>query len=334
MQTGTRSNLSSPEISSLWISYMQDNVDVCVYELFLSKVKDAEIRSLMEYIKNICEQRNVKQREVFNQEGLPIPYGFTKDDININAPALFTDSFYLWYINIKVYSKMGAFSLFLNNVSRPDLREYFSKWLMETTDIYNKDVDLLTAKGIFMDAPKVEILKEVTFVKENSFLGSLFGEQRSIVTNEVTAIYAKILYNIVSRALYAGFGQVAASKKVRDFMYRGRDMATKHIETLSDKLYKENVPVPSTSDSFITDSTAAPFSEKLMMFLALTLDQLLTMNDGVALVSSFRKDLQVVYTLNTVEHNKFSADGYNIMVENGWMEQPPQVVKSENLVKC
>lgn len=334
MQTGTSSNLKSTEISSLWISYMQDNSDIHVYEFFLSKVKDAEIRSFMEYLKDILEKRNSKQEEIFTQEGLPIPYGFIKDDININAPALFTDSFYLWYAKIKVYFKMGLFSLFLNNISRPDLRQYLSEWIMQTTDVYNKDVDLLTAKGIFIEAPKVEILKEVAFVKHNSFLGNFFGEQRSILTNEVMTIYAKIVYNIVARALNAGFGHVAASKQVRDLMFRGRDISTKNIEVLSEKLSRENIPVTSTSDSFITDSTVAPFSDKLMMFLSLSLYQLLTINGGVALVNSFRKDLQVIYTQHTAEYGNYLMDGYKIMVENGWMEQPPQAIWSENLVKC
>jgi len=35
---------------------------------------------------------------IFNQEKLTIPEGFTDKDVNINAPRLFIDDFYLGYL--------------------------------------------------------------------------------------------------------------------------------------------------------------------------------------------------------------------------------------------
>lgn len=334
MQEGAEIKLNSAEITGIWNSYMQDSLAACVFEYFLSKVQDAEIRSFLEYAKNMSEQHVIRLKDIFNQEGLPVPHGFTQNDVNVNAPSLFTDSLYLWYLNTSVYFGMNGYTVILNNISRPDLRGYFTKCIAESIDLYNKDMDLLTVKGLLIDAPKVEVLKEAVFVNDNSFFGSFFGGQRSILAREIFAIYTEIVYKIVNRALYTGFGQVAALKRVSDFMFRGRDLATKHIEAVSKILNKESIPVPSTSESFVTDSTTAPFSDKLMMYLVLGLTAFVTANTEQVITFTFRKDIQADLARNAAEFGVYALEGFNMMIDNGWMEQFPQVVRRENLIKC
>lgn len=334
MQTDTNINLNSVEITGVWNSYMQDSLAICVLQYFLSKVQDAEIRSFLESARNISEQHVKTLKDIFIKENIPVPHGFSQNDVDVNAPSLFTDSFYLWYLNSSIYFGLSGYTAILNNISRPDLRGYFTKCIAESIELHNKDVDLLTVKGLFIDPPRVEVLKEAVFIRDNSFFGSLFGDQRSLLVREIFAVYSEIVYKIVNRALYTGFGQVASSKRVSDFMFRGRDLATKHIEAVSKILNEQSIPVPSTSESFITDSTASPFSDKLMMYLSLGLTAFVTANTEQVAAFIFRKDIIAAFARNAAEFGMYALEGFNIMIDNGWMEQFPQVVKREELVKC
>ena len=44
---------------------------------------------------DLSNQHFTELTNLFNQEELTIPDGFTDNDVNINAPRLFADSFYL-----------------------------------------------------------------------------------------------------------------------------------------------------------------------------------------------------------------------------------------------
>lgn len=332
MLVNTNKSLTTAEIVSIWNSYSYDTLAICVFDYFLSKVQDVKTRALLEFAQNLAKQHISNLGNFFKQECFPIPQGFNQDDVNVDTPPLFTDDFYLFFINSTVNYGMVNYAMVLNNVSRPDLRDYYSKCIAETIELYNKDVDLLLAKGLFIEAPRVELVKDITFVKTDNFLGGWFGQPRTILAREVTGVYINILYNIINKPMFSGFGQVAASKQVRDFMYRGRDIASKHIEILSTILSKENVPVPSTSESFVTDSTTAPFSEKLMVFLMLGLTQFILTNLQTATNNSLRKDLQTDFIRLTLEFSKYLKEGLDIMINNEWFEQPPQVINCEKLV--
>jgi hypothetical protein len=332
MKTGIKSNLAVSEISGIWSSYSQNNLNIHVLDYFLAKVKDTEILSFLQDVKNIYMNRNIRLENIFKREGLSMPHGYTDADVNTETPNLFVDDFFLWYLNIIIYFEMTIFTFILNNISDTELLEYFSNCITETIDLYNQDVDLLTAKGLFINAPKVEIHKEVTYVKNNSFLGSWFGQSRSMLASESTVIYTEVLYNIISRAIFSGFGQVSKLKEVREFMFKGRDIATDQIKDVSKMSNKENIPVPSTSDSFITNSTTPPFSDKLMMNISLVLIELLLINCDAGIIASFRKDIQLDNIQHVTQYGKYALEGIKIMISNGWLEKPPQIVISENLV--
>ncbi|MBC8061028.1 MAG: DUF3231 family protein, partial [Clostridiaceae bacterium] len=94
----------------------------------------------------------------------------------------------------------------------------------------------------------------------------------------------------------------------------------------------ENIPAPATPYTFVTDSTTAPFSEKLMMFHITALGGISVANDGLALSETLRSDLQTNYMRIMAEAMKFTKQGTDIMIENKWLEQPPQAIKHEDLV--
>jgi hypothetical protein len=52
----------------------------------------------------------------------------------------------------------------------------------------------------------------------------------------------------------------------------------------------------------------------------------------MALGDTMRSNLEVKYMKYLSETMKYGKKGANIMIDNSWLEQPPQAVNYENLV--
>jgi len=154
-----------------------------------------------------------------------------------------------------------------------------------------------------------------------------------LLVGEITHISCVILANILGRVLTTGFGQVCKTNEISKYMFRGRDMSSKKIDIFTSVLTSENIPIPSTPYSSVTDSTTAPFSEKLMMHHIVAAGFVSISNDGLALAESLRSDLTSTYFRFLTEAMGYAKDGVDIMIHNKWFEQPPQAIKHENLAK-
>jgi hypothetical protein len=310
---------------------MYDSMSVCVLRYFLNNAADDETRGAIQYALNLSNEHISVLTDIFKQEKLPLPDGFSDKDVDMSAPPLFTDAFYLLYISYMSRIGLQDYSLTLNHIARSDIRKYFSSCIAECVDLYNMLTDLRLSKGIFIRAPRVEVSKTVQYIKESSFMVDFFGEKRAMLAREVTHIFSNFLSFIMEGALASGFNQVCTTKEVVDFMSRAREMSAKLVKKFSILLADEGIPIPCASDSFVTDSTVSPFSEKLMMFHGLALANTSVINYGMALARSVRGDLSTDYVRLLAETMNLIKDGNNIMIANGWMEQPPQVVRHENL---
>lgn len=54
---------------------------------------------------------------------------------------------------------------------------------------------------------------------------------------------------------------------------------------------------------------------------------------GVSMAASPRRDLGTHYSRLTTEIAAYAEDGANIVIENGWMEQPPMAADRKELAK-
>ncbi|MGV8979763.1 DUF3231 family protein [Clostridium sp.] len=328
----TKIPLVSSEIAGLWNSYMGDTMIVTVLKSFLIHVVDSETRAILQQTSDLSNQHIQDLTVIFNNEKLTIPEGFNDDDVNVNAPQLFNDHFYLAYLCFMSRVGMHNYTLALSQIARSDIRMYFTKRINENIDLYNNSTDIKLSKGVFIRAPRVEVSQKVTYVEDQSFITDFFGEKRPLLAIEITHIFSSIFSNIVGRAISTGFGQVSKNKKVSDFFFEGNDISTEGIHYLSGLLTEEGIPIPSTSDSFVTSSTVPPFSEKLMMsHIAVLISQGIS-SLGMAMADTMRSDLQAKYIKRTAEVIKYAKKCTNIMIENKWLQQPPQAVKHENLV--
>ena len=318
-------------IGSLWNTYMSESANICVSKHFLKYVDDKETRKIIQYSLNLSEKHIQEIQAIFNIEDLTIPDAFSEADVNLNAPRLFTDSYYSLYIDTMSGFGMDAYSLIIRYSARPDITNLFVRYLNEATDLFLQTKDLRLRKGTYLKAPRVEVSKSKTYIEKEKFFSGILGKPRPLIAREITNIFAGITIDIAWRALSTGFGQVTKTKQVREFMFKGTDITSSHFKEFGNLLNKEEVPVPSLSDEFVTSSITAPFSEKLMMFLALMMSAFAIGVDGAAIASSTRSDLIITHSRFGAEIIKYASDGMQIMVDNRWLEQPPQAIMHENL---
>jgi len=326
----TKIPLISSEIAGLWNSYMSDTMIVCVIKYYLSQVEDEETRIILQQTSDLSNQNIQELTNIFNKEKLTIPEGFTDKDINIEAPRLFTDAFYLHYLGFMSRVAMNNYTLSLNTIARSDIRAFFSKRINEYIDLYNNSADLRLSKGIFIRAPRVAVTNDVQHIKSQSFMYDWFGEKRALLAIEITHIFSVIYGNMVGRAVTSAFGQVSKEKTNSKYLLNGKSIATKQIDGLTSILLKEGIPVPSSSDSYVTDSTVAPFSEKLMLNHTIALASSGISRLGMSIANTMRSDLHLKYIKFIADDMKYSKDGSDILIDNGWLEQPPQAVQHED----
>jgi hypothetical protein len=331
MQPDTRIPLVSSEIAGLWTAYMSNSLGTCTLKYFLNKAEDKEIQPILQRSLDLSVEYTKMIASIFTQENIPVPVGFTDEDVNVNAPRLFSDSFSLFYAYNLSKIGMTNYSLSLTHAARGDIRQFFSKTMLDSIDLFNRIADITLSKGLFIRAPQVEVNKEIDFIDREGFLAGLLSEPRRLLVTEILNIFSNTLTNIIGRALITGFGQAAKSQEVRDYMLRGRDTAAKHTKVFTDMLAKEDIPAPSTPHSFVTDSTTAPFSDKLIMFHVSLLNAAGIGNYGVASAASLRHDIQTTYIRLAAEIAQYAQDGINIMIKNKWMEQPPQAINHKKL---
>ena len=335
MQDKTKIDLTSTEVAGLWNTYMNDTMAICTLKHFLNTLKDEEIRHILQRTLDISNGHVQVIRDKFNQDGFPIPKGFNEDDVDMNAPKLYTDPFYLFYLINLGQIGMNNFTLILNHVGRSDIRDFFSTCVHESIELFNLTADALQQQGLYIKSPRVEFVKEVDFLdNQNFFSGGWFVKKRSLLAREMVAIFASLRSNIIGGALITGFGQVAQSKKLCKYFFRGRDLSWKKVEALTKFFIDENIPIPSTSDSFVTDSTIAPFSDKLMAFHTVLMFDAGIAQDGIAFSNVMRHDLMAHFTASAKDTADFAEDGVDILFENRWMEQPPQIIEHRELAKA
>ncbi|MEN1969511.1 DUF3231 family protein [Lentibacillus sp. N15] len=326
--------LTAAEISGLWTSYQNNTMMICGIRYFLQHTDDADIRGILEEFLTFSEKQKKEIIEILTVEDYPIPQGFSENDVHLDAPRLFSDRIYLeLMLNVGNFNT-AIFGLAMTQVERDDIIHFYADTLDKTQHLYKKTKDIAKEKGIYIGYPKIPKAKEIEFVTKDSFLTGWFGEKRPLLGVEITALVLNTRRNALGQALIAGFSQVANAKEVRKFFEKGRDIAGKQLETFSKILSDDYIPDGSRIlTSEVTNSTVAPFSDKLMMFLITTLIASGMGQYGSSMSISPRHDLGAMYAQQIAEVGKYANKGANILIEHGWMEQPPIAANRKDLAK-
>lgn len=334
METEHNIRLTAPEIADLWTAYQADTMEICGLKYFLTHIDNNDIREILEYALQLSENHVQKLTVVFKDEKHPVPQGFSEHDVNLDAPRLYSDKLYLLYIlNMSKYG-MATYSLALSNSERSDTIQYFTTCLSESRKLHNWAKEVAKEKGILTRAPHIPNSEQIDFVKDHSFLAGYIGEQRPLLGVEIGSLVYNAKRNALGQAIITGFSQVTQDKKVRKYLEKGQEIAGKHLEVFS-SLLNDNYLSEGTTNltSEVTGSTVAPFSDKLIMFHITVLIASGIGQYGLSMSTSPRHDIGVKYSRLMAEIAKYANEGAKIMIDNGWMERPPEAADRKNLAR-
>jgi hypothetical protein len=333
MENQPKVQLTATEITSLWQQFIFESMDICIKKYVLKHIEDADIQSIYKYALSLSENHIEKVKYYFNEEKYPLPIGFTDKDVHLNAPRLYSDVFWLKYIQIMSANGIPTYGIAITTAVRSDIRDYFTQCNMEASELYNKSMDVLLSKGLFIRPPYIPPPDKQELIKNQSLLKDLFGNRRPLNGFEISHIFFNLQKTDIVLALLLGFSQVIQSKKIREFIIRVSDAAGKHSDLFQGILKEDQIVVPRSWESEVTNSTTPPFSDKLMMSHAALALSSAILNYGAALSTSMRKDLVGHYMAIIAKVLILAEDAQNIMVDNGWLEEPPHSIDHEALIK-
>jgi hypothetical protein len=325
--------LTTSEIASLWTGYINNTLSIRLMEYFARTVEDEEIKEVIEYSLKSALLFTDDIKLILNREKFPIPHGFTEQDVNLKAPRLFTDIFMINFVKSMAKVGLSTYSLSRSLSTRYDIREFFKKCIESTMELDDKSLKVMLNKGILIRPPYIPIPNRVRFVENKNFLTGFFGERRPLIAQEITNLFTNLDSNLMGESLMTAFGQVTESEKVRDIMWRGKQIAHKHAMLFGRKLTDDNLPAPSLWDTSVTKSKVSPFSDKLMLFLTTFLNATGIGSYGLGVSSSMRHDLAYTYIKLSTEVGLFAEEAAKLLIENGWLEEPPQSPNREELIK-
>jgi hypothetical protein len=323
--------LVSSEVAALWSAYMQNSMSHCVVQHFAQVNEDSDSTEIIQTALTNCSYVVSEVKGIFEKENHAVPIGFTQEDVNLDVGRVYSDLFAIRYIKYMAATGTAAASAFLEVLARNDVRQFFSRTSEMFMKLYNEACDLLLKKGAFIRSPTIAPMEKTEYLQGESFLSGLIGKHRPLTAIELAHISKNTETNSIGRTFLAGFSQTANSPVVRKFMERGSEIAAKHETVFRKILIEDGVPLPSSWDSTISQSIDAPFSDKLIMFQTNSLTALSVAGYGGAIGASLRKDLGGHYTRLVAEIVQYANDGVKLMIENRWMEQPPQNIDREAL---
>ncbi|WP_231510909.1 DUF3231 family protein [Bacillus sp. UNC438CL73TsuS30] len=316
--------LSTFEIGKLWATYMGNSMSIQILSYYLQHCEDEDIKLLLENGLALSKDFIQRTELFFKKENFPIPIGFTKDDVNLGAPRLYEDEFYVHYLKYAAKAGMSLYAVAVPLVMREDIREFFIYCNQCTTVLLGQINSVLMEKKFIAAPPIIPIPDGIDKINKQSYLNGYFGNVRPLQALEIIHLWDNIENNTTSMALLFGFHQIVQDEKIRALFKRGLDMTDKAVKQYKEKLHLEHIQSPAYLDHCVTTSTYPPFSDKIMLFHKVDMFAMKIRSFGNSLAVTARRDIDMLYIRTLINIGAFVDDGMNIMISKGWLEAPPE----------
>ncbi|WP_349774162.1 DUF3231 family protein [Halalkalibacter oceani] len=110
----------------------------CILTYFLHHVEDKEIKALLQKALHLSEEFLGVIEDIFTRDEFPIPQGFSEKDINLGAPRLFQDEFYVHYLKYTSKAGMSIYNVAVPLVYRKDVKEFFTYCMKEMMSLIDQ----------------------------------------------------------------------------------------------------------------------------------------------------------------------------------------------------
>ncbi|REJ09815.1 DUF3231 family protein [Halobacillus trueperi] len=327
----SKKTLTANETGLLWTQYVQNSMAIPILEHFQLTHRDEEIQPLIGLARELADRGIEDCGRFFEEAGLPVPNGYSLDDLNPNAPKLFTDAFMLTFLGHmgKVGLTSDGFSL--GTSSREDVREFLSERINKQDQLYNRCVNIGMEKEVYIRPPQIAVSKETEYIETKKYYHPF--SKRSLNTMEITHLYENIKTNTLGEVLCQGFAQTSKNKTVKEYMKQGKKMSIKHRKSFSTLLDQSGILTPMVSANYLTTNTDPVFSDRLMMYLISVLASSGQVNYATGSAVGLRYDIVFIYHKFILEAAIYAKDGLDIMIHNGWFEEPPQAPDRQKLIQ-
>jgi hypothetical protein len=326
--------LTSSETANLWTQYTNDSLSICILTHSIEKAQDQDIKKVLEFALKIAQSHLGKVRQFLQQDNIPVPIGFSVDeDVNLDAPPLFTDTFILIYMHVMTLIGLTGYAGAVGSSTRPDQIKYFIQCSNETMELYQRIVNVMLYKGVYSKPPRINKAKKADFVDNQFYLTGWFGKKRPLNAIEITSINFNMLKVVIKTVLQIGFAQVCQNKEIQKYFLKGKKKCEEEFGTLSKILTEDELSSPNSWVSEVTDSKVSPFSERLLLNHIVILVSAAVGYFGAGLSVSQRRDLGSIYSTYIADMALYAEDGAQLLIKYGWLEQPPLATDRNKLAK-
>ncbi|MBY0148771.1 DUF3231 family protein [Neobacillus niacini] len=330
---GNKLKLTSSEIGTLWGEFVNGTMTDVVNRYMFSIIEDELIKAIFEVAIKTFEKQKQQIVDSMENEGFPVPIGFTDSDLFEGKPRLFTDIFCLNYLHVMTLHGLLGHSTSLGVSVRKDLRDFYDECDNDAKKMYHQTIELLLEKGNFQRDPLFYPAKNPEYVSSQDFIDGFFGKGRKLAATEIISISFNLKKSIMAKTLSIAFSQVAQTKEVRKFLTDSEKVSDGQIKTFSKIMQADNLPVPKSWETEVTTSTESPFSDKLMLYHIGFLAQASQNYHGAGLASAMRTDLVTTYESVILKNLMVTKKWFNLMVQNKWLEQPPLAPNRKEIAK-
>ncbi|WP_223701780.1 DUF3231 family protein [Sutcliffiella deserti] len=331
------SAITSSELGVLWLTYQEKTMILRILEYFIEKADDETAKGIMTDLYGEINNYVGIITEIFQNEGAVIPVGYTAQDVNKDVPKLYDNGFDIMFVRLLKEISIGLHSLNITMCYREDIVMHLKKLTAITQKYYIICTQYLLEKGLLVKPPHVSMPTSVEFVKDNSYLGGLpinpFSEKRTLNTVEVAQIHHAVEANILGIQMITGFAQCANEEKVKKYFNDGAELAKGFVKELTEVLIQSSIPTPQSAGGNATRSTIAPFSDKLMLYCTSLFCSFSLGSGSLGTAFSLRNDIPAKMTIFMKDIFEYAHKGAKIMIQNGWMEEPPQMEERKKIIK-
>jgi hypothetical protein len=327
--------LSASEVGTLWLTYIEKTMIMRILEYFMEKSEEKQARNLLGGLWQELDYYVLQMEQLFKEQGIVKPVGFTKEDVNLEAPPLWDNGFDIMFLRILKEVSMGMYSINMNMAYNDQVMTIYEGLTTVTQKIYKLATLYLLEKGILSLPPKVTMPKTTEFIESKRYMSGFnpFADKRALNTIELGIVHHAIESNNVGMQLITGFAQCAKNKDVKQFFVKGIELCKKQIKTFEEILLEDNVHFSATSGSTVTTSTVAPFSDKLMMHCVYLLNGFSIVGNSFGLFFTLRNDLIMKMALLSKDIFFYGQEGVEIKIKHGWFEEPPQMEDRAAIIK-
>ncbi|MDQ0971532.1 hypothetical protein QFZ31_001410 [Neobacillus niacini] len=326
--------ISASEVGTLWLTYQEKTLIMRILEYFIKKADDDEARNILGGLWQELHYYVLEIEKIFKQQGVAIPAGFKKEDVNLEAPKLFDNGFDIMFLRILKEVSMGMYTINMNMAYNDDVMQIYEGLTTVTHKIYKLATLFLLQKGILTLPPKVTMPKTTEFIESKKYMSGFnpFNSKRAINDIELGFLHHGIESNNIGMQLMSGFAQCAQNKEVRKYFEKGKELAKKQIKIFQGILLDNDIQISATSGSTVTTSTTAPFSDKLMMHCVTYLNGFCIVGNSFGTFFTLRNDISLKITLLAKDIYFYGQEGIEIMIKHGWFEEPPQTEDRNKLI--